>query len=410
MQIFEPAQGKINLKEVIGHLNAATIGTGIVAWLFGVTGPALIILSAAKQAHLTLAMTISWLFIIYLVGGLISIFFALYYRQPVAAAWTIPGAVLVGSALTHISFNQAVGAYIITGLLVFLLGVSGIVKKAMRWLPVPVMLGMVAGVLMPLGVNVISSIPKLPLVGAITLVSFVLFSSSKKLAQKIPPVLGALVIGLIAATIDRVANWGVLSIGIAHPVLVTPGFSLDSFLELTIPLTLMVIGVQNVQAIGVLVNQGYKPPINSFTIISGLGTLVNSFFGGHPACIAGPTTAICSSPSSGAKDGRYVASIINGILWILFALVTPVAASITKILPAALISILGGLAMLGVLVGTFKDAFTGRFKMGAVFAFLITVSGISLFKIGSPFWGLIGGVIASYLLEKEDFQNVNNPA
>lgn len=405
MPVLEPGSAvKFSWTEFVRNLNVATVGTGIVAWLFGVTGPALIILNAAKVAHLSLSLTVSWLFIIYLMGGLMSIFFAVYYRQPVAAAWTIPGAVLVGSALTHIGFNYAVGAYVITGILVFILGVTGVVKKAMYWLPVPVMLGMVAGVLMPLGVNIISSLPKLPLVGSVTLLAFIVFSASKQLSQRIPPVLGALVIGLIMATVSQVAKWNVLSFEIAKPIFVSPAFSLDALLELTIPLTLMVIGVQNVQAIGVLLNQGYEPPINGFTIASGIGSIVNAFLGGHPACIAGPTTAICSSPSSGPRESRYVSAVINGVLWIAFALMAPVAAAITEILPAPLISILGGLAMLGVLVSTFKDAFTGRFKMGAMFAFIITASGITLFKIGAPFWALIGGVIVSYLLERNDFK------
>ncbi len=405
MPILESGSAtKFSWQEFVRNLNVATVGTGIVAWLFGVTGPALIVLNAAKVANLPLPLTVSWLFIIYLVGGIMSLFFAIYYRQPVAAAWTIPGAVLVGTALTHIGFSSAVGAYLITGILVFVLGVTGVVKKAMYWLPLPVMMGMVAGVLMPLGVNIISSIPKLPLVGSVTLLAFIIFSASKRLSQRIPPVLGALVIGLIIATVTQVAKWNVLAFALAKPVFVMPKFSFDAILELTIPLTLMVIGVQNVQAIGVLINQGYKPPINAFTIASGVGTVVNAFMFGHPACIAGPTTAICSSPSSGPKDSRYVAAVINGILWIIFALMAPVAASITEILPAPLVSILGGIAMLGVLVSTFKDAFTGGFKMGAMFAFIITASGITLFKIGAPFWGLIGGVLVSLLLERDDFR------
>lgn len=44
--------------------------------------------------------------------------------------------------------------------------------------------------------------------------------------------------------------------------------------------------------------------------------------------------------------------------------------------------------------------------MGALFSFLITVSGFSLFNVGAPFWGLVGGTLISLLLERSDFKKV----
>ncbi|MEY2195052.1 benzoate/H(+) symporter BenE family transporter [Neobacillus sp. BF23-41] len=59
-----------------------------------------------------------------------------------------------------------------------------------------------------------------------------------------------------------------------------------------------------------------------------------------------------------------------------------------------MIKMLGGLAMINVLTDSLKICYSARFKTGAVFSFLITISGILLFHIGAPFWGLVGGTLA----------------
>src|SRR6266704_1574487 len=58
----------------------------------------------------------------FFVNGLISIAFCWFYRQPLVFFWTIPGAVLVGPALGHLSYAEVIGAYIATGILMLALG------------------------------------------------------------------------------------------------------------------------------------------------------------------------------------------------------------------------------------------------------------------------------------------------
>jgi benzoate membrane transport protein len=74
-------------------------------------------------------------------------------------------------------------------------------------------------------------------------------------------------------------------------------------------------------------------------------------------------------------------------------------------LPASLINLLAGLALLDVLGSSFASAFGAKFRLGALFTFLITISGLRLFNIGAPFWGLIAGSVISLLLERPDFTN-----
>ncbi len=49
--------------------NSKSISAGVVAALFGCTGPALVIINAAEAGGLTNGQTVAWLFAVYVLGG-----------------------------------------------------------------------------------------------------------------------------------------------------------------------------------------------------------------------------------------------------------------------------------------------------------------------------------------------------
>lgn len=395
-----------SIKDLPKCITPAAVGYGATAWLFAVTGPFLIFLNAAKQGNLSIEETNSWIFGAYFFGGVLTLVLALYYRQPIPAATTIPGGVLVGTALTHLSLPEVVGAYLITGLLITILGVSGVIKLGMRWLPVPIMMGMVAGVLLPFGMSIVVSLGQTPVISSLTFLAFVACSLAAPIAKRFPPVLAAIVIGLAATTAFGQANWEGLTVQLAKPIVFSPVFTLSAAAELVIPLALTVVAIQNAQGIGILLSTGYNPPINALTTASGLGSIIMGIFGGQSACIAGPMTGIISSPEAGRHDARYAAALVTGSLWMVFGLFSPVATGVARILPSSLINLLAGLALLGVLTSCFNAAFSSKFRLGALFTFMITLSGITLFNIGAPFWGLVGGTAVSAVLETRDFKEL----
>jgi len=77
--------------------------------------------------------------------------------------------------------------------------------------------------------------------------------------------------------------------------------------------------------------------------------------------------------------------------------------------PPAFIATLAGLAMLRVLQSAFAVAFTGRFALGALVTFLVTVAGIPVLNIGAPFWALIAGTAVSLILERADWRSEGQP-
>lgn len=401
--IFEDAPGiKEGINDLKENFNISTLGAGLIAAIFGCTGPPLIIIKGAMNAGLNEATITSWLFSVYFFGGLITILMALMYKQPICGAWSIPGAILVAGVLSNFNINQAVGAYLIAGVLVLFLGLTGLVGKVIRWLPLPIVMGMIAGALFEFGTKIVSAFEAGPVLIGICLIVYLIFS---RLFPKIPGVVGALLVGLIFTVVTGTADFSKVSFEVAQPRFFVPEFSLDSFFSIAIPLAIMVIGAENAQAAGVLMAEDYDPPINAMAIISGLGGIITSFFGGHNANIAGPMTAITSGPDAGnSKEGRYVASVFDGVLFTGFGLLAGAATTIVTAIPANLINLLAGLAMIGVLTNAFETAFSGKFQIGAFFALIVAASGISILKIGAPFWALVVGIVVSLVLEPQDFE------
>ena len=173
-------------------------------------------------------------------------------------------------------------------------------------------------------------------------------------------------------------------------------------LELVLPLTVTVIGIHNPQGFAVLTASNYKPPINGLTLACGVGSVLSALVGSVPTCVAGPSNAVMCS--SGRAEQRFVAGIVYGLLFLAFDVLAPVAVGLSSTLPIAFIGVLGGLALFRALQSWMATAFGGDLSSGALTAFLVTLSGVSIFHIGAAFWGLIFGVGVSWLLEQAKLQ------
>ena len=402
---IEPGPGiRSGLRDLPRRLNPATIGAGVVAAVFGCTGPALIVIDGAAANGLSSGAISSWIFGIYVFGGLISLFLALRYRMPVVGAYSIPGAVLVVGALATFPFSALVGAFLVAGLLVLVLGLSGLIGTVARWLPQPIVMAMIAGALIKFGTGAVTAAESAPWIVAAAVVGFLLLS---RFVPAVPGALGALLAGLIAAAVTSgFAAQDTAVDGWTAPVLVVPTFDLGAILAVGIPLAVLVIAAENAQAYGVLLSQGYRPPINAMTVASGVGGLLAPLTGGHNANVAGPMTAICAGPQAGPDpDARYAASVVNAVLFIVFGLLAGFAVTAVTALPTELVAVVAGLAMIGVLVSSFRGAFgDGRFRTGALTALVVAMSGVAPLGISSPFWALVAGVAISAALEPGDFR------
>ncbi len=401
-QLEKPSAKPPGLRQLWADFGLSYAANGFIGWLFAITAPVAIILSVGSRGGLSEAEIASWVFGVFFFNGLISIGYCWFYRQPLVFFWTIPGAVLVGPALEHLSFAEVVGAFYLTGLLMFVLSVTGWVKRVMAAVPMPIVMGMVAGVFLRFGLDLVSALHADLGIAGPMVVTWLVLSAVPALGRRIPPLIGALLVGAGFALLGgRFDSATFATLEIIEPVIQAPAWSLAAAIELVVPLAITVLVVQNGQGIAVLRAVGHQPPVNAITAACGIGAMVSAAFGGVCTCLTGPTNAIISS--SGQPERHYTAGIFVGLLAIVFGLLAPTFTRFLLDAPEAFVMTLAGLAMLKILQAAFTTCFRDKFTLGALIAFLVTVADLPLFNIGAAFWGLLAGILVSQLLERDDF-------
>ncbi|MGJ4952297.1 benzoate/H(+) symporter BenE family transporter [Bradyrhizobium sp. HKCCYLS20291] len=400
--IERPAGPPPGLSQIADDFGPLYASHGFIGWLFAITGPVAIILSVGANGGLSQGEIASWIFGVFFINGLITILLSWRYREPLVLFWTIPGTVLVGQSLTHLGFAQVVGAFYGTALLMLILGLSGWVKRAMQLVPMPIVMGMVAGVFLRFGLDLVRAVlGEFAIAGPMVAVWLVL-TALPALGRRCPPIIGALAIGTLAAIMFGKYDHGAsLQLALITPVIPTPSWSLAALIELVVPLAVTVLVVQNGQGFAVLTAAGHKPPVNLVTVACGLGSALSAIVGGVSTCLTGPTNAIVVS--GGEPKRHYTAAMVVGLLALGFGLLAPTFTTLLLIAPKSLITTLAGVAMLRVLQTAFVTAFKTRFSLGALVAFLVTVADVPLLNIGAAFWGLVAGFAISWLLERADF-------
>jgi benzoate membrane transport protein len=390
-----------SLRQALADFGGVYFANGLVAFLFAASGPVAIILAVGTRGGLSSSDLSSWIFGAFFVNGLISIAFCWWYRQPLVFFWTIPGAVLLGPALGHLAWAEVIGAFVATGVLMLALGLSGWVRRAMEAVPMPIVMGMVAGVFLRFGLDLVYAIRDDVWIAAPMAVAFVVLGAFPRIARLAPPLIVALLVGVVM--IWALGRFEAVSeaAALVRPNLYAPAFSWRAMVELVVPLAITVLVVQNGQGITVLRTAGHTPPVDAIAIACGAGAIVTAFVGAVSTCLTGPVNAIISS--SGEKRRHYTAGIFVGLLALAFGLFAPVFTRLMLGTPKAFIAVLAGLAMLRVLQTAFTVSFRGSFALGALVTFLVTVADIPILNIGAPFWGLVFGYVTSRLLERGDF-------
>ena len=408
---LEPiAHPPAGLRRFLADVGPLYLANGLIGFIFAATGPVAVILSVGLGGGLSEAQLASWIFGVFFLNGLLSIGFCLAYRLPLVFFWTIPGTVLVGPALAHLSFAEVVGAFLATGVLMTVLGLFGWVRRLMEEVPMAIVMGMVAGVFLRFGTDLIFAVRDDWLIAVPMIIVFFGLSAVPAAGRRLPPLIGALLVGALLVVLtaqgagDAPASPATGGGWFARPILQWPQFSWPAMLELVIPLAITVVVVQNGQGFAVLAASGHPAPINSVTTACGLMSIVTGLVGAVSTCLTGPTNALISS--SGERSRHYAAGVFVGLLALVFGLLAPLFTRLLLTTPPAYIATLAGLAMLRVLQTAFVTAFKSRFSLGALVAFLVTVAGVPMASIGAAFWGLVFGFVVSLLLERDDFRAV----
>lgn len=373
-----------------------TLLSGFVAVLVGYASSAAIIWQAAVAAGASTAQIAGWMSALGLAMGISTLILTLWYRAPVLTAWSTPGAALLVTGLQGLTLPEAIGVFIIANALILLCGVTGLFARLMQVIPHSLAAAMLAGILLRFGLQAFASLnDQFLLCGGMLLAWLIL----KRIAPRYA-VIAALIAGAVIALFEGDIATSSLAMAPVLPTFISPQFSLAHCLGIAVPLFLVTMASQNAPGVATMKAAGYDVPVSPLIIVTGLLALLLSPFGVYSICIAAITAAICQSPEAHPDAAkRWLAAAAAGVFYLLAGIFGSSITGMLAALPTSGIQMLAGLALLGTISGSLYQALSHENERdAAVVTFLVTASGLTLYGIGSAFWGLIAGGICYTVL------------
>ncbi|EPK7281870.1 benzoate/H(+) symporter BenE family transporter [Citrobacter farmeri] len=373
-----------------------TLLSGFVAVLVGYASSAAIIWQAAVAAGASTTQIAGWMTALGIAMGVSTLLLTLWYRAPVLTAWSTPGAALLVTGLQGLTLPEAIGVFIIANALIVLCGVTGLFARLMQVIPHSLAAAMLAGILLRFGLEAFARLgDQFLLCGGMLLAWLIL----KRIAARYA-VIAALVVGAIIALLEGDIVTSSLAMVPVLPTFIAPQFSLAHSLGIAVPLFLVTMASQNAPGVATMKAAGYDVPVSPLIVVTGLLALLFSPFGVYSICIAAITAAICQSPDAHPDAAkRWLSAAAAGIFYLLAGVFGSSITGMMAALPTSGIQMLAGLALLGTISGSLYQALNHESERdAAVVTFLVTASGLTLWGVGSAFWGLIAGGICYTVL------------
>ncbi len=368
---------------------------GFIAMLTGHTSGLVLIFQAGQAAGLDSGMIASWIWALSLGMTCCTIGLSLYYRAPIVVAWSTPGAALLISSLPGVSFNEAIGAYLVCALLLTLVGITGTFERLLRHLPNSLAAALLAGILFRIGSEIFLAAQSQLLLVLAMLFSYLL---TKRLQPRYA-VLAALLVGATLAGANGLLDLSRVPLQLAVPQWTTPVFSLSAIISIGLPLFVVAMASQNIPGLAVLRADHYPVPASPLLSVTGFASLLLAPFGGHGVNLAAITAAICTGPQA-HEDAtkRYTAAVFCGLFYALAGLFGASLVALFAALPKALLLSVAAIALFGSIGNGLQAALhNAEEREAALLTFMLTASGISLGGIGSAFWGLLLGLAVLWI-------------
>ena len=376
---------------------SATVA-GFLAVLISYAGPLIIFFQAAQQAQVSPDMMISWIWGISIGAAVAGIFLSIKYKVPVITAWSAPGTALLVTLFPDISLNEAVAAYITTAVVIFIIGITGYFDKLLALIPQSVAAGMMAGILCQFGFGLFTATNTMPYIVFGMLISYLI---AKRLTPRYA-MLFVLAAGIFMSLVLGKFNAVNMEFSLAIPQFIAPEWTLNSFLNLAVPLILVSLSGQFLPGMAILKLSGYDIQAKPIITTTSIASLAVACVGGITIVLASITAALCTGKDAHElKEKRYIAGIANGIFYILGGLFAGSIVMLFSLLPKELVAALAGLALLGAIATNLHVAmFQEKDRDAALLTFLATVSGMQFLGLSSVFWGICIGILAHVILTK----------
>ena len=368
----------------------STATAALVATVAGVGGTLPVVLAAAQAVGATPGQASSWVSGLGLATALSALALSVRYRMPIITAWSTPGAALIASTSGVPSFRAAVGAFVLSAILILLTAAIRPLGRLIERIPASIAAAMLAGILLRLVVAMVEHVPAAPLL-VLSLIALFL------VVRLFMPALASLIV-LAAGTL---LAW---SLGLVKPIppislspleLVMPAWDAGTLIGLGVPLYLVTMASQNLPGFAVLRAAGYRPPTQPVLAVTGGVSLATAFLGAHTSNLAAISAALCTGPDAHPDPAeRWKTGPFYALWWGLIALFGASLVGLFGALPPALLATVAGTALLGSMASAMGSALAAdQDRLAAAGTLAVTASGITLLGVGSAFWGLCFGLL-----------------
>lgn len=376
--------------------SVSAVTAGLLAVIISYAGPLAIFFQAARTAHVGNDVVASWVWSISMGAAFSGIVLSWWLKQPIITAWSAPGTALLVTVFPGMPVSEAIGAYIVAGLCIFLLGMSGFFDQIVKRIPRGIACAMMAGILFQFGTNVFKSIAINPGLALGMLASFLVF---RRWAARYCLIL-VLAFGCALAMGLGLTNLESVSLHLTRPVFTMPTWTWQSIVSLAVPLVIVSLTGQFLPGFAILRASGYQTPSRPVLVVTGLTSILFAFYGGITIVIAAITAALCTGPDAHRDpERRYVAGIANGVFYLAGGTFAGTVVMLFAALPNAFVAVLAGLALLGAIAGNIVGLVQDEAHREASFiTFIATASNMSFLGLGSAFWGIVLGTLAHLVL------------
>ena len=374
----------------------SAVVAGFIAMMTGYTSSLVLMFQAGQAAGLSSGQISSWIWSLSIGMAVCSIGLSLRYRTPITIAWSTPGAALLITSLGGVRYDEAIGAYITCAVLVIVCGMTGSFERLVKRIPASLAAALLAGILFKIGSEIFVAAQHRT---GLVIGMFATYLIVKRLTPRYA-VLAALVIGTLLSGLLGLLDFSGFALEVAVPVWTTPSFSLAATISIGIPLFVVAMTSQNMPGIAVLRADGYTVPASPLITTTGVASLLLAPFGSHGINLAAISAAICTGPHAHEDPKkRYTAAMWCGIFYGIAGIFGATLAALFASLPKELVLSIAALALFGSIINGLTIAMSEtKEREAALVTFMVTASGMTLFSVGSAFWGIVAGVLTLMIL------------
>jgi len=366
---------------------------GAVAGITGFAGAVALLIAGLQNLGADGAQTSSAIFLLSVAPGVIGIALSIRYRMPLLVVWSTPGAALLLATDNPGTYSDAIGAFLLCGVLILVTGLWPWLARSVTRIPKPIASAMLAGVLFSICIAPIRAVAELPLLALpIVLTWLILTRFAPRWAVPAALVVALVVVAVSSRGFD-LSDAGAL---VPVPVFTVPGLDPAAVFGIGVPLYLVTMAGQNVTGFAVLRTFGFEhPPARAVLVSTGAGTLVAAPFGGFAMNLAAITAAMVAGPDAHPdRDRRWVAGVSAAVTTLVLGAVAGVVTVMFSASPPILLTAVAGLALFGALATAVTSALEdAAHRITAVVTFLVAASGLSIAGLGSAFWALVVGAV-----------------